>query len=217
MPIDHDHLLSPWHIRKSSVSLRGPAGSVLWGLEKRGRYWPTDTTRSSQTTQSRVPSCANGLESSFLTPADGAATTGVSPATTFLPAVRLRRQRKEPRRSVVKACGWKRPRAPAIWMLLNEEKATPAALTFLRETQVGRCITLSALEGDRGGGKGEGWSIECPGGEGEEEGQAPFRRGRGGRRGGRTRVSRSSFSSLPLSLSIVFLFPFVFSFGSTLL
>ena len=33
-------------------------------------------------------------------------------------------------RSVGRACGWKLPRAPAIGMLSNEERETPAALIY---------------------------------------------------------------------------------------
>ena len=48
-------------------------------------------------------------------------------------------------RSVGKACGWKRPRAPSIRMLFRDDRATPAVPTFLRETKVGRMVNLAPL------------------------------------------------------------------------
>ena len=39
--------------------------------------------------------------------------------------------------------GWKHPRAPFVRLLFQNERATPAALTFLREIKVGRVVTLA--------------------------------------------------------------------------
>ena len=40
---------------------------------------------------------------------------------------------------VGKGCGWKYPRAPAVRLLFQDERATPAVL---RETRVGSMVTL---------------------------------------------------------------------------
>ena len=44
--------------------------------------------------------------------------------------------------SVGKACEWKHPRAPTVRLLFRDERATPAVLQFLRDTKVGRVVTL---------------------------------------------------------------------------
>ena len=54
------------------------------------------------------------------------------------------------RKSVVRAWGWKHPRAPRIRTLFEMEETTPAVLTFLRDTRVGKMVSLAALGG--GGG-----------------------------------------------------------------
>ena len=49
------------------------------------------------------------------------------------------------RREVGKACGWRHPRAPRIEKLFGDERATPAVLAFLRDTKVGKFVSLAAL------------------------------------------------------------------------
>lgn len=61
-------------------------------------------------------------------------------------------------------------------MLSDDERATPAVLAFLRKTQVGQPVTLSALGVTREVGA-EGGGAEYTGrGEGKEEGRVPIRR-----------------------------------------
>ena len=66
-----------------------------------------------------------------------------------------------------RACGWKYPRAPRISLLFGDERATPAVLTFLRDTKV---VPLEALGGGRGVGGGGGPS----GGGGRGGGRPPL-------------------------------------------
>ena len=40
-------------------------------------------------------------------------------------------------KDVGKRCGWKHPRAPRMALLFNDERATKAVLSFLRETKAG--------------------------------------------------------------------------------
>src|SRR5258708_39682996 len=47
------------------------------------------------------------------------------------------------RREVGKACEWKHPRAPSVRFLLQNDKAIPAVLNFLRKTQVGKVVNLT--------------------------------------------------------------------------
>ena len=54
-------------------------------------------------------------------------------------------------RSVGKAGGWKQPRAPSLRALFQNDKATTAVPTFLRETRVGRTVNLTPLEEEEGG------------------------------------------------------------------
>ena len=49
-------------------------------------------------------------------------------------------------RSVGKACEWKHPRAPAVRLLFQDERATPVVLAFLRGTKIGRMVTLAPPE-----------------------------------------------------------------------
>ena len=49
-------------------------------------------------------------------------------------------------RRVGKACGLIHPRAPSVRTLFQNDKATPAVLTSLRGTQVGRMAELTSLE-----------------------------------------------------------------------
>lgn len=44
------------------------------------------------------------------------------------------------KRSARKACGYKHPPAPQVKTLFEEGEATPAVLTFLRETKVGQMV-----------------------------------------------------------------------------
>ena len=55
-------------------------------------------------------------------------------------------QVKELRGSVGIACEWKRLRALAVRLLSQDERATPAVLTFLRETEIGNMVTLESPE-----------------------------------------------------------------------
>ena len=60
---------------------------------------------------------------------------------------------------------WKRehPRARPVRLLFQDERATPAVLTFLMETKVGKVVNLASLwERDGGGDRpvGEGWRGE---------------------------------------------------------
>ena len=50
-----------------------------------------------------------------------------------------------------KACERKHPRAPSIKTLFQGDRAAPAVLTFLRETKVGRMITLAPPDSEEGG------------------------------------------------------------------
>ena len=52
--------------------------------------------------------------------------------------------------SVGKAYGWKCPGAPSPRLLSQDEGAIPAILTFLRETKVGRVVTLAPPEEEGG-------------------------------------------------------------------
>ena len=45
-------------------------------------------------------------------------------------------------RDIGKACGWRHPRAHAVRHLFEDDRATPAVLTFIRTTRVGGMITL---------------------------------------------------------------------------
>ena len=42
----------------------------------------------------------------------------------------------------------KHPRAPTVRLLSRDERATPAVLQFLRDTKVGRVVTLAPRGGD---------------------------------------------------------------------
>ena len=43
-------------------------------------------------------------------------------------------------------CEWKRPRAPTIRLLFQDERATPVVLAFLRGTKAWRMVILAPLE-----------------------------------------------------------------------
>ena len=49
-------------------------------------------------------------------------------------------------KKVGKACGWENPRAPSARLLSQGERATPVVLEFLRETKVGKIVTLAQME-----------------------------------------------------------------------
>ena len=57
-------------------------------------------------------------------------------------------------KSVGKACKLKHPRAPSIRLLFQDDRATPAVPTFLRETGAGEMINL-ASPAEEGGGMEE--------------------------------------------------------------
>lgn len=84
----------------------------------------------------------------------------------FLSGESWRSQSRNLWREVGKACGLKHPRAPLIGELSQEEKATPAVLQFLRETQVGQLFSIAALRRGRG--------VEHIAEVGEEDGKVHF-------------------------------------------
>lgn len=53
-------------------------------------------------------------------------------------------------------CEWKRPRAPSVRAMFDDVRATPAVLTFLRDTRVGRMISMAPREGEGGEEDSEG-------------------------------------------------------------
>lgn len=63
-------------------------------------------------------------------------------------------------KSVWKACGWEHPRAPPDRMVFQADRATPAVLTFLWETKVGRMIRLTPPEEEEVGKRRAG--LACP-------------------------------------------------------
>ena len=50
-------------------------------------------------------------------------------------------------KEVGKACQWKHPRAPTVRLLFQDERATPAVLSFLRDTKVGRITSREVPAG----------------------------------------------------------------------
>ena len=58
---------------------------------------------------------------------------------------------------------WKRPRAPSLRSMFDDVRVTPAVLTFLRDTRVGRIISLAPREDEEEGEEEDS--------EGEEGGQ----------------------------------------------
>ena len=80
-------------------------------------------------------------------------------------------------RSVGRDCEWKHPRAPTVRVLFQEERATPAVLAFLRDTKVGRMVTLTHPEGEEWEGLEEIdlWPEEAEGqaANGDEGGPGP--------------------------------------------
>ena len=48
-----------------------------------------------------------------------------------------------------RAFGWRHPRAHSVRVLFQNDKATPAVPTYLRETKVGRVVSLASLEEER--------------------------------------------------------------------
>ena len=55
-------------------------------------------------------------------------------------------------RRIERLCEWRTPRAPAVLLMFDDVRATPAVLSFLRDTQVGRMASL-APRGDEGEGE----------------------------------------------------------------
>ena len=65
-------------------------------------------------------------------------------------ATSLPRTQNHPHIAIGKACGWKRPRAPSVRAPFQDDRATPAVLTFFRETKAGRMVSLVPLmDGER--------------------------------------------------------------------
>ena len=64
---------------------------------------------------------------------------------------------------IERLCEWKRPRAPSVRAMFQNQRATPAVLTFLRDTRVGRMVSVTP----QGDGRREKDS------EGEEGGPGP--------------------------------------------
>lgn len=79
-----------------------------------------------------------------------------APPPPFLPVPRLDHAEQRDVESVGKACGWKHPWAPSVRRLFDDDRATPAVLNFLRETNVGRLILLVPSEEEGGVGDGDG-------------------------------------------------------------
>ena len=40
-------------------------------------------------------------------------------------------------------CEWKRPQAPSVRGMFQDQRATPAVLTFLRDTKIGRMVSVT--------------------------------------------------------------------------
>ena len=60
-------------------------------------------------------------------------------------------QAKKLWKEIGKACEWKHPRAPAVRLLFQDRRTIPAVLCFLRDTEVGRMITLARVDEESGG------------------------------------------------------------------
>ena len=84
-----------------------------------------------------------------------------SPSTTFLSSGRP----GAPDQEAAEKCGegLRVETLPGSHAFFQEEKATPAVLSFLREIQVGHFVTAATL----GGGRGAEYPAEGQGGEGE--------------------------------------------------
>lgn len=103
---------------------------------------------------------------------------------------------------------WKRehPRARPVRLLFQDERATPAVLTFLMETKVGKVVNLASLW-ERDGGKIALWERD-----GEEIGEiepSPMR-GRGVVKGWRTRRAGPARPKNVPSLRQLYTFPLFF-------
>ena len=83
-------------------------------------------------------------------------------------------------RRVERLCEWETPRAPAVRLMFDDVRATPAVLSFLQDTRVSRMVSL------------------CPQGEEGEEDREESRREliAKGRRAGRDRLEGVSFLCL---------------------
>ena len=83
-------------------------------------------------------------------------------------------------RRIERLCEWETPRAPAVRLMFDDVRATPAVLPFLRDTRVGRMVPLHSR-----GEEGEE--------DGEESGRELIAKGR---RAGRDRLEGVSFLCL---------------------
>ena len=68
-------------------------------------------------------------------------------------------------RRIPRLCEWKTPRAPSVRLMFDDVRAAPAVLTFLRDTRVGRVITVAP--------RGEEREVEETESEGEKGGPGP--------------------------------------------
>ena len=69
---------------------------------------------------------------------------------------------------VAKLCKWERPRAPEVRLLFDDARAAPAVLSFLRDTRLGRMVSVASLR-ERWAGEG----VREADSEGEEGGPGP--------------------------------------------
>ena len=112
----------------------------------------------------RRPRCTRSGPAS----AGGVAVASDSHAIAFVKCRAWATQIRELWRSVGGACEWKRPRAPSIRLLFQDKHATPAALAFLRDTKIGRMITLAPPEEEWGELKEISIELRPDGEEGNE-------------------------------------------------
>lgn len=83
-------------------------------------------------------------------------------------------QRRVLWKRVERLCEWGRPRAPAVRLLFDDVRATPAVLSFLRDTRVGKMVSLGPLCRDSRGSPGRVlWEDAVSEEEVEEDGQDP--------------------------------------------
>ena len=66
---------------------------------------------------------------------------------------------------IERLCEWDTPRAPSVRLMFDDVRAGPAVLTFLRDTRVGRMISMAPRDGERAEDEAES--------EGEEGGPGP--------------------------------------------
>ena len=106
----------------------------------------------------------------------------------FVNCAAWRPQIQELWKQVGKRCGWKHPRAPRVALFFDDERATKAALSFLRKPRVGQAITIPPRDG---GGEEEREENEV---DGEEGGPGPphTKWNKGGAEGGGRRQGKES-------------------------